>query len=240
MVNHLRSTARTGRIVNISSVHEELPFPNFSAYCASKGGLKMLTRNLAVELGPLGHRDQFNCTWCDRDTDQHEAAERPGQAAGTRLADSARTPREAGRCGGAGGVSGVGSGVVRDGVDVLRGRRAHLVLSGAVVRTGDQLPTYLFSDGTYVATRWSDAGDCTMRTDAGSRHSSEGNVHLQSLTSQRDPDVPVHAAAARRRSNATILLIPLDPMFFADRIVSDSELMDFYAWGKARCNWGGL
>jgi glucose 1-dehydrogenase len=54
MVRHLRETRRPGRIVNISSVHEELPFPNFAAYCASKGGLKMLTRNLAVELGPLG------------------------------------------------------------------------------------------------------------------------------------------------------------------------------------------
>ena len=54
MVQHLRATGRPGRIVNISSVHEELPFPNFAAYCASKGGLKMLTRNLAVELGPLG------------------------------------------------------------------------------------------------------------------------------------------------------------------------------------------
>lgn len=54
MVRHLRDGGRPGRIVNISSVHEELPFPNFAAYCASKGGLKMLTRNLAVELGPLG------------------------------------------------------------------------------------------------------------------------------------------------------------------------------------------
>lgn len=54
MVEHLRRDGRGGRIVNISSVHEELPFPNFAAYCASKGGLKMLTRNLAVELGPLG------------------------------------------------------------------------------------------------------------------------------------------------------------------------------------------
>lgn len=53
-VEHLRREGRTGRIVNISSVHEELPFPNFAAYCASKGGLKMLTRNLAVELGSLG------------------------------------------------------------------------------------------------------------------------------------------------------------------------------------------
>lgn len=43
-----------GKIVNISSVHEELAFPNFAAYCASKGGIRMLTRTLAVELGPLG------------------------------------------------------------------------------------------------------------------------------------------------------------------------------------------
>jgi glucose 1-dehydrogenase len=44
MVRHLRATNRGGKIVNISSVHEELPFPNFTAYCASKGGVKMLTR----------------------------------------------------------------------------------------------------------------------------------------------------------------------------------------------------
>lgn len=53
-VRHLKDTGRRGKVVNISSVHEELPFPNFAAYCASKGGLKMLTRNLSVELGPLG------------------------------------------------------------------------------------------------------------------------------------------------------------------------------------------
>ena len=53
-VNNLRADGRGGKVINISSVHEELPFPNFASYCASKGGLKMLTRNLAVELGPLG------------------------------------------------------------------------------------------------------------------------------------------------------------------------------------------
>lgn len=31
-----------------------MPFPNSAAYCASKGGIRMLTRTLAVELGPLG------------------------------------------------------------------------------------------------------------------------------------------------------------------------------------------
>lgn len=54
MVQHLMETKRRGKIVNISSVHEDLPFPNFAAYCVSKGGLKMLTRNLSIELGPLG------------------------------------------------------------------------------------------------------------------------------------------------------------------------------------------
>ena len=39
-----------GRIVNISSVHEDLPMPTNAAYCASKGGLRMLTRTIAVEL----------------------------------------------------------------------------------------------------------------------------------------------------------------------------------------------
>jgi glucose 1-dehydrogenase len=53
-VNHLRETKRPGRIINISSVHEELPFPHFSTYCASKGALKMLCRDLAIELAPLG------------------------------------------------------------------------------------------------------------------------------------------------------------------------------------------
>jgi glucose 1-dehydrogenase len=42
-----------GKIINISSVHEELPFPHFASYCASKGGVKMLTRNLSIELAPL-------------------------------------------------------------------------------------------------------------------------------------------------------------------------------------------
>jgi glucose 1-dehydrogenase len=53
-VQHHRDTKQPGKVINISSVHEELPFPHFAAYCASKGGLKMLTRNLAIELAPLG------------------------------------------------------------------------------------------------------------------------------------------------------------------------------------------
>jgi len=54
MVRYLMQARRPGKIINISSVHEELPFPHFSSYCASKGGLKMITRNLSIELAPLG------------------------------------------------------------------------------------------------------------------------------------------------------------------------------------------
>lgn len=39
-----------GRIINISSVHEDLPMPTNSIYCATKGGLRMLARTAAVEL----------------------------------------------------------------------------------------------------------------------------------------------------------------------------------------------
>ena len=41
-----------GRIINISSVHENLPMPTNAPYCAAKGGLRMLMRTLAVELAP--------------------------------------------------------------------------------------------------------------------------------------------------------------------------------------------
>jgi glucose 1-dehydrogenase len=53
-VKHLQSRKAPGKIINISSVHEDLPFPHFTAYCASKGGLKMMTRNLSIELAPFG------------------------------------------------------------------------------------------------------------------------------------------------------------------------------------------
>ncbi|MDQ2833651.1 MAG: glucose 1-dehydrogenase [Acidobacteriota bacterium] len=53
-VRRLRDLKQPGRIINISSVHEDMVFPNFSTYCISKGGMRMLMRDLCVELGPLG------------------------------------------------------------------------------------------------------------------------------------------------------------------------------------------
>ncbi|KQM76965.1 sugar dehydrogenase [Pedobacter sp. Leaf216] len=55
-VNYCRKNKVEGAVINMSSVHEEIVFPHFAAYCASKGGLRMLTRNLATELAPFNIR----------------------------------------------------------------------------------------------------------------------------------------------------------------------------------------
>ncbi len=39
-----------GKLIFVSSVHEDIPFPEYTAYCASKGGIRMMMRNLAMEL----------------------------------------------------------------------------------------------------------------------------------------------------------------------------------------------
>jgi len=43
-----------GRIINISSVHEDWPMPGNTPYCCSKGGMRMLTRTTGVELAKYG------------------------------------------------------------------------------------------------------------------------------------------------------------------------------------------
>ena len=43
-----------GRIVNVTSVHEHVPLPGSSAYCAAKGGLGLLTKVMALELAEHG------------------------------------------------------------------------------------------------------------------------------------------------------------------------------------------
>ena len=43
---------RGGRIIYISSVHEDIPLPNFTPYCVTKGGIRMMMRNNCIELAP--------------------------------------------------------------------------------------------------------------------------------------------------------------------------------------------
>ena len=47
-----------GKIIFISSVHEDIPFVEYTPYCASKGGIRMLMRNIAMELA--GHKINVN------------------------------------------------------------------------------------------------------------------------------------------------------------------------------------
>jgi glucose 1-dehydrogenase len=39
-----------GKVVFVSSVHEDIPFVGYTSYCASKGAIRMMMRNLAMEL----------------------------------------------------------------------------------------------------------------------------------------------------------------------------------------------
>lgn len=45
-----------GTVINMSSVHEKIPWPHFVHYAASKGGIKMLTETLALEFASKGIR----------------------------------------------------------------------------------------------------------------------------------------------------------------------------------------
>jgi glucose 1-dehydrogenase len=55
-LRHLVSNGRAGAIVNVSSVHQEIPKPRFVGYSVSKGGMQNLTRTLALEYASRGIR----------------------------------------------------------------------------------------------------------------------------------------------------------------------------------------
>ena len=55
-VRHLLAEGRPGAIVNVSSVHQEIPKPKFLGYSVSKGGMQNLTRTLALEYASRGIR----------------------------------------------------------------------------------------------------------------------------------------------------------------------------------------
>lgn len=53
-INQVRKQDGKGKIINISSVHEEIPAPGTAEYCASKGAVRNFTRVLALELAEEG------------------------------------------------------------------------------------------------------------------------------------------------------------------------------------------
>jgi glucose 1-dehydrogenase len=55
-LQHMVGTPKPGAIVNVSSVHQEIPKPRFLGYSVSKGGMQNLTRSLALEYAGRGIR----------------------------------------------------------------------------------------------------------------------------------------------------------------------------------------
>lgn len=55
-LDYFLSKNKQGNIINMSSVHEQIPWPTFAHYAASKGGVKMFTQTVAMEYAPKGIR----------------------------------------------------------------------------------------------------------------------------------------------------------------------------------------
>lgn len=55
-LNYFKEHGKKGNIINMSSVHEQIPWPTFSSYAAAKGGVKMFTKTIAMEYAKDGVR----------------------------------------------------------------------------------------------------------------------------------------------------------------------------------------
>ena len=94
-IRHFLATKQPGVIVNISSVHQLIPKPNYLGYSVSKGGMQNLTRTLALEyagkgirvngVGPGATVNPINQGWIDdpekrRQVEEHIPMQRAGDA----------------------------------------------------------------------------------------------------------------------------------------------------------------
>jgi glucose 1-dehydrogenase len=94
-IRHFLASDRPGAIVNISSVHQLIPKPNYLGYSVSKGGMQNLTRTLALEyagkgirvngVGPGATVTPINRGWIDdpekrRQVEEHIPMQRAGEA----------------------------------------------------------------------------------------------------------------------------------------------------------------
>lgn len=53
-INIRKDKGGKGKLINVSSVHEDIPAPGTADYCATKGAIRMLTRTLALEVAEDG------------------------------------------------------------------------------------------------------------------------------------------------------------------------------------------
>lgn len=74
-IRHFLEQDKPGVVINVSSVHQEIPKPRFVGYSASKGGMQNMTRTLALEyagrkirvngVGPGATITPINRAWVD-------------------------------------------------------------------------------------------------------------------------------------------------------------------------------
>ena len=81
-MRHFLAEEKAGSIVNVSSVHQLIPKPDYLGYSVSKGGMQNLTRTLALEYAGQRHPRQRHRPGRDRHADQPRVDRRPGQARG--------------------------------------------------------------------------------------------------------------------------------------------------------------
>jgi glucose 1-dehydrogenase len=94
-IRHFLAEDKAGSVVNISSVHQIIPKPNYLGYSTSKGGMQNLTRTLALEyagrgirvngVGPGATVTPINRAWIDdpekrRQVEEHIPMQRAGDA----------------------------------------------------------------------------------------------------------------------------------------------------------------
>ena len=92
-IRHFLAEGKEGSIVNVSSVHQLIPKPNYLGYSTSKGGMQNLTRSLALEyagrgirvngIGPGATVTPINRAWIDDPVKRGQVEEHiPMQRAG--------------------------------------------------------------------------------------------------------------------------------------------------------------
>jgi glucose 1-dehydrogenase len=94
-IRHFLAEGKGGSIVNVSSVHQLIPKPNYLGYSTSKGGMQNLTRTLALEyagrgirvngMGPGATVTPINRAWIDdpvkrAQVEEHIPMRRAGEA----------------------------------------------------------------------------------------------------------------------------------------------------------------
>src|SRR5918912_1682727 len=94
-IRHFLAEEKPGSIVNISSVHQIIPKPDYLGYSCSKGGMQNLTRTLALEyaargirvngIGPGATVTPINSAWIDdpekrKQVEEHIPMQRAGDA----------------------------------------------------------------------------------------------------------------------------------------------------------------